>query len=155
MMEKLKIGDIIEIKTAKGFAYAQYTHKHKTYGALIRVFDEIYNKRPQFDKNFISQEIRFSTFFPLQVAIKKGIFEIVKNETIRQELITFPVFRAGAIDPATKKVSNWWLWDGEEEWEVGKLSQDQLNLPIRGVWNDTLLIKRLESDWRPETDPTT
>jgi hypothetical protein len=154
-MQKLKLGDIIEIKTAKGFAYAQYTHKHEVYGSLIRVFDKMYSKRPQFDDHFISQKVRFTTFLPLQSAVKRGIFEVVKSETIRTELIPFPTFRAGIIDPVTKKVNDWWLWDGKEEWKVGKLSEDQRRLPIRGVWNDTLLIQRIESDWRPETDLTT
>ena len=37
-MARLKIGDIVEIETSKGNVYAQYTHKHKQYGALLRVF---------------------------------------------------------------------------------------------------------------------
>ena len=37
-MARLKIGDIVEIKTGKGLVYAQYTHKHQQYGALLRVF---------------------------------------------------------------------------------------------------------------------
>ena len=46
MAARLKIGDIVEIKTGKGLAYAHYTHKHKQYGALLRVFRKFYGVRP-------------------------------------------------------------------------------------------------------------
>jgi hypothetical protein len=37
---RLKLGDIVEIKTAKGFAYAQYVNFHDRpprYGTLMRI----------------------------------------------------------------------------------------------------------------------
>jgi len=63
-----------------------------------------------------------------------------------------PLFRAGVVDPAIGKVKTWWLWDGEKEWKVGSISEEQRKLPIRGAWNDTLLVERIESDWLPEKD---
>ena len=39
MSKRLKMGDIVEIPLSEnGTGYAQYTHKHKQYGALLRVF---------------------------------------------------------------------------------------------------------------------
>ena len=150
-----KIGDLVEIRIDKLFAYAQYTHKHKIYGALLRIFDEMYGERPQSFQNLISGKVRFSTFFPLQAALSEGIFEVVGNIPIRKDLREFPVFRSGVTNPETKKVDIWWLWDGEKEWKVGKLDEKQRKFPIRGVWNDTLLIQRIKSGWTPETDPAT
>ena len=46
----------------------------------------------------------------------------------------------------------WWLWDGEKEWQIGSITNEQRKLPIRQIWNDTMLIARLEQEWRPETD---
>jgi hypothetical protein len=46
---KIRFGDIAEIKTSIGLAYAIYTHRHTQppkYGALIRVFDQLYQSRP-------------------------------------------------------------------------------------------------------------
>ncbi|MDQ8205892.1 hypothetical protein QEH52_00080 [Coraliomargarita sp. SDUM461003] len=91
-------------------------------------------------------------FFPLQAAVNHGGVEIVGNEVVPAEEKSFPVFRTGMVDPQTRKVSVWWLWDGEKEWKIGKLSPEQRSLPIRGVWNDTILIERIESGWTPETD---
>jgi len=153
-MKKPEIGDLIEIKTNIGLAYAQYTHYHEVYGALIRVFNRIYRDRPEFMRAITNDRIRFSVFFPLKAALKKKIVEIVGHEAVKEDLREFPLFRAGVVDPSTQKVAVWWLWDGEKEWKIGQLDANQSKLPIRGVWNDTLLIQRIEAGWTPENDPT-
>jgi hypothetical protein len=141
-MAKLKVGDVVEIKTGKGLAYAQYAHKHKQYGALLRVFGNFYSTRPDNFAELVKSKPAFMCFFPLSAAADQGIVS------------TFPTFRAGVVDPVTRKVSVWWLWDGEKEWRVDELTVEQRRLSIRGVWNDTLLIERIESGWTPERDPT-
>jgi len=151
-MARLKIGDIIQIPTCKGFAYAQYTHKHPQYGALIRVFHKFYDTPTHNYLQLASQAERFATFFPLGAAVNRKIVTIAGNAPIPTYAQQFPTFRAGVIDPSTGKVPTWWLWDGEKEWLVGELTTEQRKLPIRGIWNDTLLIERIESGWTPETD---
>lgn len=153
-MAKIKIGDVVEIKTSKGLAYAQYTHKHKQYGALLRVFDGFYSHRPTIFTDIVNVRPKFSCFFPLTAAVDRNIVSIAGNVNVSNDMQVFPTFRAGVVDPSTKKVATWWLWDGEEEWRIGSLSENQRQLPIRGVWNDTFLIERIESGWTPETDPT-
>lgn len=151
-MTKAKIGDIIEIPTSKGLAYAQYTHQHPQFGGLIRVFDEIYKGRPENFSSLVNGQVRFSTFFPLQAAIKRGIYKVVAHHEVAGPNRSFPLFRNGVADPKTKKVSVWWFWDGEKEWRVGNITQEQRKLPLLGVWNDTMLVQRIEEGWRPETD---
>jgi hypothetical protein len=154
---KVQFGDILEIRTSKGLAYAIYTHRHEQspkYGALIRVFDQLYQSRPVGISDLVNIPIRFSTFFPLQAAVEKGIVEIVGNVSTPDSLKSFPLFRSGVIDPQTKKVRTWWLWDGEKSWRVGDLTIEQRSLPIRGIWNDTYLVHRIEEGWRPENDAT-
>lgn len=63
-----KIGDVIEIPTPRGLAYAQYTHKHPMYGALLRVLRGIYTKRPADFSEVVKQEEHFKAFFPLKAA---------------------------------------------------------------------------------------
>jgi len=152
---RLKIGDIVEIKTSNGFVYAQYTHKHVRYGALLRIFKNNYIARPSDLDNVLKDDVVFSTFFPLKGAVKIGSVEIVGNLSVSNTLSQFPTFRAGVIDPSTGKVAIWWLWDGEREWKIGRLTEEQKKFPIRGVWNDTLLIERIESNWTPYTDSST
>jgi hypothetical protein len=152
---KVRIGNIVEIQTSKGLAYAQYSHKHDKppkYGALLRVFDQIFQEQPADLEGLTRLPIQFSIFFPLQTAVNQNIVKIVGNITVPENLRSFPLFRSGTPDRETKKVATWWLWDGEREWRVGELTPEQRKLPIEGVWNDTMLIRRIESGWRPEND---
>jgi len=155
-MATLKIGSIVEIATQKGLAYAQYTHKHNQYGALLRVYSGFHETRPNHIalSSILESAPIFLCFFPLSAAVNRGIVSIVDNTSLPLKSLEFPIFRAGVVDPSTGKVATWWLWDGEKEWRVGELTNDQRKLPIRGVWNDTLLIERIESEWTPDTDAT-
>jgi len=155
-MRRVKIGDIIEIPTTKGFAYAQYTHKHKMYGALIRILEGLFDKRPEDFTHLVKKKHRYATFIALQSSVNQGFFTIVGNEPVPEEANKFPLFRAaGAIPREGGKVLNWWLWDGEKEWFIDQLKPEQRSLPIASVWTATLLIQRIESGWTPETDPFT
>ena len=98
----------------------------------------------------------FSTFFPLQAAVNRKIVEVVANCEIRDDLIAFPIMRVrGLIDPITNKTTSWALWDGKYEKGTKNLTEEQKKLPIKGTWNDTMLISRIESGWTPEQDPNT
>jgi hypothetical protein len=151
-MGRLKIGDIIEISTQKGLAYAQFTHKHRVFGELIRIIPGFWQRRPESFGAIADQAHVFVCFFPVSAAVNRGIMEVVGNATVPKEAQRFPVFRDGIADPVTGKVAVWWLWDGENEWKVGNLTSEQRKFPVSGVWNDTLLVERIESGWTPEKD---
>jgi hypothetical protein len=61
----------------------------------------------------------------------------------------FPLFKNGFIDKDGNRVGPWWLWDGEKSWRVGDLNSEQKKLSDLGIWNDTLLIERIEQGWGP------
>lgn len=151
-MKRPRIGDIIEIPTAKGLAYAQYTHEHSLYGGLLRVFDTLYKERPENFSSLVKSEVRFSTFLPLQASVRMGIYNVVGHEQVAHPNRSFPIFRDGIADPKTNKVSVWWFWDGKKEWPVGELTAEQRKMPVLGIWNAKMLEYRLEEGWRPETD---
>lgn len=140
----------MEVPTKKGFTYCQITHKHAHYGSLIRVLAPFYIARPIDFTRVVTQDESFKLFFPVGACVSRKIFEIVANESVPAEASVFPIFKCGIADPTTKKVETWWLWDGEREWRVGTLSEEQSKYPLRGIWNDTLLIQRIEEGWRSE-----
>lgn len=153
MGKRVKEGDIIEIPTARGLAYAQYVLKKERWGSLLRVLPGFHPVRPDDFAEVVRRQERFVTFFPLQAAVSRKIFEVVAREEVPEAARSFPLFRAaGFIDPGGK-VQDWWLWDGEREWRVGQLTDELRRLPIRGIWNDTHLITRIEEEWTAETDP--
>lgn len=143
-----KIGDVIEITLGAGFGYAQYTHKHATYGALLRVLPQVFEIRPT-DFSWVADAVpQFLTFFPLGAACSKGIVQIAGSQPLSQEAQVFPLFRSSAGIGNEK--GPWWLWDGSKEWCIGDLKPGMEKLPLRGVINDTLLVERIKEGWRHE-----
>jgi hypothetical protein len=149
---KAKIGDIIEIPISDGLVYAHYTHQHSPFGGLIRVFDPVFNSPVTDLDKLVEEPVRFSTFLPVQAFVKRGIFKVIGNREPSAKNRIFPIFRDGIADPNTKRVATWWLWDGEKEWKVGTLTPEQRKYPLRAVWNDTMLVNRIEQGWTPEKD---
>lgn len=146
-----KIGDVVEISTPSGCAYAQFTHKHPTHGALIRILPGLFQQRPADFSSLVQQGEQFITFFPLGAACNRQIVRVVAEESIPPKAQKFPLFRNGVRAP-DGLVHTWWLWDGEREWKIGALNPEQRHLPIRGVWSDTLLVERILSGWRHEME---
>ena len=150
--QRVKVGDVVEIPTSKGLAYAQCTHSIKQWGHLLRVLAGFHERRPQNFTPVVEADESFRTFFPLQAAVSKGIFQVVANVAVPEDAIEFPLFRAAGHVDREGVVHNWFLWDGEKEWRVDGLTEEQFRLPLRQVVNDTLLIERLEEGWTPYTD---
>jgi hypothetical protein len=155
----VRFGDVIAIPTARGLALAQYTHKAKLYGALIRVLDGFWPDLSAAAGSAAagsvaaaaSAQTAFWTFFPVNAALKKGLVEKVGHAEIPEAARAFPLMRKrGQIAPGPGgRVLDWWLWDGDKEWKIGALSPGQEELSLAEVVNDTLLIERIESGWRP------
>ena len=153
MAKRVKIGDVVEIVTSRGMAYSQVSHIKKRWGSLLRVLPGFFHERPMDFSEIVQRKEDFVTFFPLQAAVSRSVVEIVGNEEVPPRARVFPLFRnPGSID-REGRIHDWWLWDGEREWQVGKLKRSQLKLPILGVMNDTLLIERIEEGWKPENQP--
>ena len=145
---RVKIGDIIEIPTSRGLAYAQYTHRAKGEGgAIIRVLNGIFKTRPKDFSELVMKKHKFITIFPLGPAVNRRIFAVVGNKEVPEEFQKFPLFRGSGV-----KEGDWWLWDGVKSWHVGILTPEQYKLPIQSVPNDTALIEYIEEGWTPETD---
>jgi hypothetical protein len=58
---------------------------------------------------------------------------------------------AGAHLPGGK-ILNWWALEDGKERRLGELTPEQRRWSIAETINDTLLIERIEEDWRPEMD---
>jgi hypothetical protein len=150
-----KIGDIVELTTPAGFAYAQYTYKHMEpprYGELIRVLPGLYEERPDDLASLARENERFFTFFPLGPACSKGIVEIVGNEDIPENAQGLPLMRVPGAIERDGKVLNWWLWDGKNSRPIGGLDDLSRPLSILRIMSDVTLINRIVSGWSPEDD---
>jgi hypothetical protein len=122
------IGDIIEIRTPKGLAFAQFSHNDPDYGSLIRILPGVFDRRPNAFADLVRSEERFHIFFPLRVAVSRGIVEIVGTEPVPERDQRMPLMRVAGARDRSGKVLNWWLRDGEREWPVESLTADQQRL---------------------------
>ena len=149
-MRAPKPGDLIEMRTARGLAYAQVTHKVQLFGTLIRVLEPIVPERPSDLEAIARSRERFVTFFPVAAAVKREIVTLAGSASIPPHARKFPLLRQRGNVLADGVVADWWLFDGSRQWRVGRLAPDQARLSIAEVVNDTLLRERIDSDWRPE-----
>lgn len=148
MAKKIKVGDVLQVLTSQGVAYAQVTHKHPEFGFLIRVFPGFYDTIPGDFSTVTNTKPQFSAFFVVQSAVNQGLLSVVANAPIPEEIKPFPVFRArsggagGAI----------WLWDGSQESRLDRaLSTEEQGYPTRGIISAPLLVDRIEKGYKAET----
>ncbi|MBK6733974.1 MAG: hypothetical protein IPO18_03550 [bacterium] len=150
-----RIGDVVRIVDASGAAaYAQYTHRHKMYGPLLRVLGPA-SAPASIAGDTTAAELaamrtQFVTFFPLGAACHRGIAQIVGQAPVPAEAQSFPVFRATIRFPNGS--GSHWLWDGDRQWRIDLLSQEHRALPPRAIVNDTLLVERAHAGWRHEDE---
>lgn len=115
MAKKVKLGDILQVLTSQGVAYAQVTHKHSEFGFLIRVFPGFHNQQPKDFSVVVEGEPQFSAFFVVQSAVNQGLLSVVGNVPVPEKLQAFPTFRSRNGGPG----GSLWLWDGKESFRLG------------------------------------
>ena len=147
-----RVGDVIEIATPCGLAYAHATHEHPEFSYLLRVVPGTHKQRPSDFRNLVAQEPQFILFFPLGSACHRNIVRVVAEEEVPAACRSFPTFRAAGARARDGTVLNWFLWDGDRQWPANLSSQELATYPIRSIWNDTLLIERICSKWRSNAE---
>lgn len=151
MAKRAKIGDIVQILTSKGIAYAQFTHKHNEYGYLLAVFKGFYKSLPGDFSQIVSMKPQFFVFFPLQSALNQNLVSVVSNVPVAVGNKSFPIFRTCHRSSSGEKV-NWAIWDGEKSERLGrKLNEKEKTYSMRGIISAPLLVERIEKGYRPET----
>lgn len=146
-------GDVFTVQTKLGVGVFQFVKKVRPMGSLIRVFPlDVVEKHGKDWNALVELETNFWTFFPVEAAVREGLVSKVAHCDVPVHARQTPLFRVGVPDPDTRRVSDWWLWDGEKSWRIGQITQEQRKLPIRASWNEARLRERLESGWLPEKD---
>lgn len=124
-------GDILEISTALGLCYAQYTHFHLECGDLVRVLEGFYHESlNEREIEIISQnKPRFSVFICCDYCLGAEAIRKIGSFPVSDHAKEFPVFKKtnalmGQCWDNPESVV-WQLWDGKSEWEVGLLTEDE------------------------------
>lgn len=149
IMGKLKIGDIFSIQTSKGNGYFQYVFNNKDIGELIRVFNNTLNEKLDIKKMVNSQNYYF-IHFPLKAAYKQNIVKLIGNHDVPSSVKLPQKMRSKKVDNYGQficwQIVDYNTWQNENKKE---LSSEEKKLSPWGIWNDTLLIERIEEEWDP------
>ncbi len=150
-----RVGAVIEIRVAGGFAYAQYTHEHSTpprYGSLLRIMPGIFAERPDLDA-LVAGPTQFVTFFPLRadLAREDTKLQVIAEHPVPPHASDFPTFRNGLPD-VDGRVHVWWTWDGVTEQRVGPLTPALRAMPQLGICNDTALFEMIAAQYDASRD---
>jgi hypothetical protein len=145
------IGDILEISTQRGLAYAQLTHSHPEWGALLWIAPGVWEQRPADVATLVDSADGFFSFVPLWELMKMGRAQVVGHSNVAESRTQFPLFRDYRQTDGEGRARGHRFWDGSKTWQVGDhLTPEQLRLPLRELPSPDLFIKRLEDGWRPE-----
>ncbi|BCJ06915.1 hypothetical protein PRtIB026_A33390 [Pseudomonas sp. RtIB026] len=148
MAKRVKLGDVLQILTNAGVAYAQVTHKHPRYGHLIRAFAGYHEQTPKDFSAVVDAQPQFTAFFPVQAAVDQGLLAVVANVPVSPVLQAFPTMRMQAGGPG----GSLWLWDGEHELLLDReLTAEEMLYPVRGIITAPLLVERIEKGYRAHT----
>lgn len=144
---QIKSGDLFEIETSVGKVYLHYVDRIRGQ-YRIRVLQGAFNTIPPMDAVARLDE-RFWIKFPLKAAHNKNIVKRVGNMPVESLNRPTPSRRMHKI---RGEFLGWFIVDEEtrEMTFVEKLTEDQLKLSPSGIWNDTLLISRIEEGWSLE-----
>lgn len=149
MTQEFAPGDVVEIETDQGLAYAQVTHRHSSYPTVVRALDGLHDSRPADLAALIAGATAFVTMIPLAAALRQAgaTFDRVGQVKVPQAHRTFPIFRMPIRDKAGEIVY-WWLWDGRSlSFEVD-LDQTQSVLPMREVMTGSRFLEMLRTKAR-------
>jgi hypothetical protein len=158
---QMRVGDVFEIDTPAGLAYAQYTHDAGHLGQLVRVLPGIYSSRPDLVLLAKERELYF-VFYTLEYALRAKQVKVVSNHAIPDWAKEPPLMRkAGGLGNAEGRRLNWTIGpalklstmeDLQQALKVRGLSPEQAKLSIAAVWPHPVMVKNIARNWAPERD---
>ena len=146
---KIEKGEVFAIRTKLGYGFLQYVATGNLGMEIIRVLEPIKNTT-QILLEEINMKERFSVQFVIKSALRKGLIE-------RCGLFEIPLHYLAPSHARTQHIIRgeflgWHIVDQQTMKRELKreLSPEDILLSPHGVPNDTLLIERLENNWRLE-----
>jgi hypothetical protein len=142
MAVRVREGDVYQIPLPDGrFAFAHYLLWSDQLGCLMRVFDFISSSQLESEYELQSAgELFPPVFVGLKGAVKVGRWK--KIGFLPVPPFRFPQFRStSATKPGTYE--NWWLWEGGEQYFIGKLPPALRSLEFEVVWGYEMLENRI------------
>lgn len=140
---RAKAGDVLQLRDNDRFGYLHYIGKHPKYGDTVIVSPRFKEQQTVIDNEYFSDG--YVTFYPVAAALSEGLVEVIAN--ISPPGLPARLRRPGAM--TGNRVDTWVIEDGAHQIVRTKLSEEELRLPLAGIWNHEFLIQRIAMGWTP------
>src|SRR3954467_2813981 len=90
---RLKLGDIVEIKSSQGYLYVQYINDHQRpphFGAVVRILPGVSRRPRSITEQPAVKDSLWCCFWPVKWAVKAGEAKRVGNAPIPQQWRKMP-----------------------------------------------------------------
>lgn len=150
---RVALGDLFEIRTRRGLAYAQLSHEHSEAGRILRVLPGFFPSRPpDLDAIVAGETAWFAQLNPVY-ALAQGTFSgIVGRYQIPEHAQEFPGFKDAERDPRTGAIKGWEVWKGGRVRFRRKLNAEQHGYSPDGQMSDEFFLTLLEYGFRAGDD---
>jgi len=152
---RVKAGDTFALALENGEVLLQAIARHPSHGWAVRVIDVAAQDLTQ-DLSWVASANEKYVVLVGDVAQEERLGHVrrVGNASLPERFDggRLPTFRASASFIAGRRhePGSWWLDDGEREWRVGELTEEQQHLPDRILFNVLGLKEYIEHGWDPE-----
>ncbi|POY34630.1 hypothetical protein C3K47_19270 [Solitalea longa] len=141
---KISKGDIFSIQTKKGLGYMQFVETTE-FGDYVRILDHISDSINQSDVDKLE---RWCITFVIKPALRRKIISFIGNYNLPLE---FKIQEYARSEHNVRgEFLGWHIVNRKtlQRQLKNSLTQEEIKLSPSGFWNDTLIIERLESDWK-------
>ena len=148
-----RLGDLVEVPTAKGLAYLHHTHYCETYGHFIRAIEGLHSQRPDDLEVLIHQPTLFWRFFRLGLACWQRLVKIVASFPVPEEFRPVPPMRTTSGHDAYGYPRAWALLHNGRRIDLGEdLTEEEQRLSWLLITSWEGLLYDLEEQMRPEKE---
>ena len=146
------VGELIEIRLSKGFAYGLCTHDLKTQGQVILLYRNL-TTAPLEDpvSSLTDPPHRMAIKLPLRYVLKDSAVRLVGKKVLSRSEKTLPKFRSLGLFGPREKPKGWWIIDGETETWVEGLTQEMAHYSDDGLYNLEAIEDLFERDLYPHS----
>lgn len=150
-MKNSEVGTVYAIKTSIGYGLFQCV-QHDDIGIdVVRVLQPIIQNIGEFSPELLQERERYFIKFTVQAALNRKLILFIGKYNVPSSVKVPKKYRFLDLVPH-RNIRNWYIVDAKTNGMrlISNINEKFLSLSSDGIWNDTLLIERLEEGWTLE-----
>ncbi len=140
MARRVKIGDIFEVETQKGFIYFQYVYRRVDKLQTINLFNYVSKTKLNLEE-IDTSNIKLTVEYPVTIAYNRHMIDFIGNKDFPEFI--YPKYK---ISRAIITKNAWDIVNTDTliRERIIKFSDEQLKMSPSGWWNPIFLIEWIE-----------